>query len=300
MQELPAYLKNLESEAIFILREAMAAFKKPVLMYSIGKDSSVLLHLAKKAFYPLSIPFPLLHIDTGWKFKEMITFRDQIAAAMNLDLIVYKNTEGLRNNITPFNNTSTTYTKIMKTDALKKALEEYKFDGVIGGARRDEEKSRAKERIFSIRRMQNWDPRNQRPEFWHNYNTFLKPEETFRIFPLSNWTEKDVWSYIYFEKIPIVSLYFSKVRPVIKKDNNLIMIDDERYPLKPDDELLCKEVRFRTLGCYPLTAAIESSASTVSEIIEEISNSSYSERQGRLIDHDQSFSMEAKKKEGYF
>lgn len=300
MKDYPIYLKHLESEAIFILREAFAAFKTPVLMYSIGKDSSVLLHLAKKAFYPEKIPFSVLHIDTGWKFKEMIEHRDQIAKCMPLDLIIYKNQDGTNNNITPFNQAPDVYTRIMKTEALRKCLEEYEFDAAIGGARRDEEKSRAKERVFSIRHLHTWDPRRQRPEFWSNYNTLSRGEQTFRVFPLSNWTELDVWNYIHIEEIPVVSLYFSKLRPVVERNGKFIMVDDNRFIFEENENLLYKQVRFRTLGCYPLTAAIESCAANVYEVIKEISSSQYSERQGRLIDYDQHSSMESKKKEGYF
>lgn len=300
MSKLPIYLKQLESEAIYILRETAASFERAVLMYSIGKDSSVLLHLAKKAFSPQKIPFPVLHIDTGWKFQEMIRFRDRIAQEMSLDLIVHKNVSATEDNITPFNTASNIYTKLMKTDALKEALEQYAFQAAIGGARRDEEKSRAKERIFSLRNQNVWDPRNQRPEFWNNYNTLMQPDHSFRVFPLSNWTELDVWNYIYFEQIEVVPLYFAKSRPCIYRNNSLIMVDDDRFPVDNPETIVNRKIRFRTLGCYPLTAAIESEATSLSELINEINTSQYSERSGRLIDYDEDSSMEAKKKEGYF
>lgn len=300
MSNLPIYLKQLESEAIYILRETAASFRNPVLMYSIGKDSSVLLHLAKKAFAPQKIPFPVLHIDTGWKFQEMIQFRDRIAHEFSLDLIIHKNDSATEEGITPFNTASNIYTKLMKTDALKEALEKYGFEAAIGGARRDEEKSRAKERVFSLRNQNAWDPRNQRPEFWDNYNTLMQPGQSFRVFPLSNWTEFDIWNYIYFKNIEVVPLYFSKERPCIYKNNSLIMVDDARFPIESSEVVMNKKIRFRTLGCYPLTAAMESEASSLSELINEINASQYSERNGRLIDYDEDASMESKKKEGYF
>lgn len=297
---LTSYLQELEAESIFILREVVATMKKPLLMYSIGKDSSVLLHLAQKAFYPGKIPFPLLHIDTTWKFKEMIKFRDDTIKKLNLDIIIYQNQEGIKKNINPFEH-GAFYTDFMKTTALKQALENYKCDVAIGGARRDEEKSRAKERVFSFRGLQQtWDPKNQRPELWHIYNTYVSQGESLRVFPLSNWTELDVWKYIEYEKIPVVPLYFSAERPVIKKNDQWIMIDDDRFPLQSTDQICMKKVRFRTLGCYPLTGAVESHAKDVSGIIAELLLVTTSERQGRMIDQDQSSSMEKKKREGYF
>jgi len=271
------------------------------MLYSIGKDSSVMLHLAKKAFYPSVPPFPLMHIDTGWKFREMYKFRDQMAKESNMKLHIYKNKEGADTGINPFDHGSEIYTDIMKTQALKKALDFHKFDVAFGGARRDEEKSRAKERIFSFRTQDHrWDPKNQRPELWNLYNTRKKPGQSLRVFPISNWTEMDVWQYIYREEIPIVPLYFSQVRPVVNRGGALLMIDDDRMPLKLDEKVHAKQVRFRTLGCYPLTAAMESNASSVSEIILELLDGINSERQGRLIDSDSSNSMEKKKQEGYF
>lgn len=294
------FLKKLEAESIYILREVAASFKRPILLYSIGKDSSVLLHLARKAFFPGKIPFPLLHVDTTWKFREMISFRDIIAKDLDLDLIIHTNPDGMKENMNPITYSSSDYTYTMKTVALKQALDKYGVDAAIGGARRDEEKSRAKEKIFSLRNNKHtWDPKNQRPEFWDNYNTLCAKDDSFRVFPLSNWTEIDIWRYIQQENIPVVPLYFSKERPVIKEDNKIIMIDDERLPV--DDKKVEKlNVRFRTLGCYPLTQAIESNASTVSEIIQEISEDKQSERHGRLIDHDEDSGLEQKKKEGYF
>lgn len=297
---LTPYLQDLEDESIYIFREVAATLKKPVLMYSIGKDSSVLLHLARKAFYPGLLPFQVLHIDTTWKFKEMIKFRDRIAQEYSLDLVVHQNAEGIKANINPFEH-GPQYTNIMKTEALKQALKMLGCDAAIGGARRDEEKSRAKERVFSFRNFQHlWDPKNQRPELWHIYNTFLYPGESLRVFPLSNWTEVDIWRYIEHENIPVVPLYFSAMRPVVKKDEQWIMVDDERFPLEGDEKPVLKNVRFRTLGCYPLTGAIESSATNVSEVISELSMAENSEREGRVIDRDQSSSMEKKKREGYF
>ena len=294
------YLKSLESEAIYILREAVATMKNPVLLYSIGKDSSVLLHLARKAFYPGPIPFPLMHIDTTWKFKEMIEFREHTRKEYDLDIIVYTNHEGIESNITPFTHGSY-YTDVMKTQALRHALNKYAFDGAIGGARRDEEKSRAKERFFSFRnKQQGWDPKNQRPELWRVYNTNLHKGESLRIFPLSNWTELDIWLYIEQEKIPVVPLYFAKQRNVTFYNGQLILVDDDRTPLELQKNAIQEKVRFRTLGCYPLTGAIKSDALCVEDIIEEIKITRNSERQGRLIDKESSASMEKKKKEGYF
>jgi sulfate adenylyltransferase subunit 2 len=296
-----SYLKALESESMFIFREVVAEFQNPVLMYSIGKDSSVLLHLARKAFYPGKPPFPILHIDTTWKFKEMIRFRDAEAKRQGWDLIVHTNREGLAKGISPLTAGSKVYTDIMKTEALKQALDQYGFDAAFGGARRDEEKSRAKERVFSFRDSNHrWDPRNQRPELWDIYNTHIRKGENIRIFPLSNWTELDVWLYIYFENIPVVPLYFAKERPVVHRDGTLIMVDDDRLPLREGEKPELKKVRFRTLGCYPLSGAVESEAGTLPEVIAEMYASSFSERQGRLIDFDQAGSMEEKKRQGYF
>jgi len=295
------HLKRLEAESIHIMREVVAEFENPVMLYSIGKDSSVMLHIAMKAFYPAKPPFPLLHIDTTWKFREMIEFRDKRAKELGLELIVYTNEEGLRNNINPFTHGSKKYTDIMKTEALKKALNKYKFDAIFGGARRDEERSRAKERIFSFRdKNHRWDPKNQRPELWNIYNTRINKGESIRVFPLSNWTELDIWLYIYLENIPIVPLYFAKKRPVVERDGQLIMVDDDRMPLYPGEKPKLRMVRFRTLGCYPLTAATPSKATTLPEIIKEMFLTNTSERQGRLIDFDVVGSMEQKKKEGYF
>ena len=296
-----SHIEKLESESIHIIREVVAEFENPVMLYSIGKDSSVMLHLAQKAFAPNKIPFKLMHIDTTWKFKEMILFRDEAVKTHNLDLLVYINQEGVRDKISPISHGSKIHTDIMKTQALKQALDKYKFDAAFGGARRDEEKSRAKERIFSFRdKNHRWDPKNQKPELWNLFNTKINKDESVRVFPLSNWTEIDVWQYIYQEKIPIVPLYFAKTRPIIKRDNMLIMIDDDRLELKQNEKIEQIKVRFRTLGCYPLTAAVESSASSVEEIIVELLETKYSERQGRLIDNDQIGSMERKKQEGYF
>lgn len=295
------HLKQLEAESIHILREVAAEFERPVMLYSIGKDSAVMLHLALKAFYPGKPPFPLLHVDTTWKFREMITFRDQMAARLGFDLLVHINEEGVREGVGPFSHGSEKHTDIMKTVALKQALETYRFDAAFGGARRDEEKSRAKERVYSFRDANHrWDPKNQRPELWNLYNGKVGKGESIRVFPLSNWTELDVWQYIYLEQIPIVPLYFSASRPVVERDGTLIMVDDERMPLKPGEKPQMRNVRFRTLGCYPLTGAIESNATTLPEIIQEMLLATTSERQGRLIDHDQAGSMEKKKKEGYF
>ncbi len=294
-------LKALESESIEILRETAAAFRKPVMMYSIGKDSSVLLHLAKKAFYPAPIPFPLLHIDTTWKFKEMISFRDMVVAEAGVNLLVHTNQEGVAAGANPFTTGISEYTRIMKTVALRQALDEYAFDAAIGGSRRDEEKSRAKERIFSVRdEGHKWDPRNQRPELWRTYNTRLAPGQTMRVFPLSDWTEIDVWRYILQENIEVNPLYFAKERPMVKRGDQLIMVDDERYPLLNGEKPEMIKVRFRTLGCYPLTAAVESTATSITEIVKEVFSVKLSERATRLIDGAAEDSMEKKKTEGYF
>ncbi|GLQ06589.1 sulfate adenylyltransferase subunit CysD [Sneathiella chinensis] len=295
------HLRQLEAESIHIFREVAAEFEKPVMLYSIGKDSSVLLHLARKAFYPSPIPFPLLHVDTTWKFREMIEFRDQLVKDYDLDLLVHINPDGVEQGIGPFTHGSALHTDVMKTEGLKQALNQYRFDAAFGGARRDEEASRAKERIFSFRTENHrWDPKNQRPELWNVFNARVKKGESIRAFPLSNWTELDIWQYIYLENIPIVPLYFAKERPVVNRDGMLIMVDDERMPLEAGETPEMKSVRFRTLGCYPLTGAVESTASTLPEIIQEMLVARTSERQGRLIDKDQSGSMEKKKQEGYF
>ena len=295
------HLNRLEAESIHILREVVAESERPVMLYSIGKDSSVLLHLAMKAFYPARPPFPLLHVDTTWKFREMIAFRDATAARLGVQLIVHINKEGLARGIGPFTHGSAVHTDVMKTQALKQALDQYGFDAAFGGARRDEEKSRAKERVFSFRSAQHrWDPKNQRPELWRLYNTRKQKGESIRVFPLSNWTELDIWQYIYLEKIPIVPLYYSAVRPVVERDGTLIMVDDDRMPLRPGEEPMMRKVRFRTLGCYPLTGAIESPADTLEEIIAEMMTARTSEREGRVIDKDAPSSMEIKKQEGYF
>lgn len=297
----PTHLKQLEAESIHIIREVAAEFERPVMLYSIGKDSAVMLHLAMKAFYPGKPPFPLMHVDTTWKFREMIQFRDQRARELGLDLIIHINEEGLRQGIGPFTHGSKKHTDVMKTESLKQALDKYRFDAAFGGARRDEEKSRAKERVYSFRDQNHrWDPKNQRPELWNLYNGKINKGESIRVFPLSNWTELDVWQYVYLENIPIVPLYFAKERPVVERDGVLIMVDDERMPLEPGEEPQMKMVRFRTLGCYPLTGAVESSAATLPDIIQEMLLTTTSERQGRVIDHDQAGSMEEKKKEGYF
>ncbi len=305
MNQLPehrlTHLKQLEAESIHIIREVAAEFDNPVMLYSIGKDSSVMLHLARKAFYPGTPPFPLMHVDTTWKFKEMIRFRDQMAKEAGMDLIVHINQEGVDMGISPFTHGSAKHTDIMKTQSLKQALNKYKFDAAFGGARRDEEKSRAKERVFSFRdKNHRWDPKNQRPELWNIYNTRIDKGESIRVFPLSNWTELDIWQYIYLESIPIVPLYYSAVRPVVERDGMLIMVDDDRMPLKDGEEPMMKPIRFRTLGCYPLTGAVESEADTLPEIIQEMLLTTTSERQGRAIDHDSAGSMEQKKIEGYF
>ena len=295
------HLRQLEAESIHIIREVAAEFENPVMLYSIGKDSSVMLRLALKAFYPAKPPFPLMHIDTTWKFKEMIEFRDRMAREHGFDLLIYTNQDGVDQGITPFTHGSALYTDVMKTEGLKQALNKYRFDAAFGGARRDEEKSRAKERIYSFRsETHRWDPKNQRPELWNIYNARVKPGESIRTFPLSNWTELDIWQYIYLENIPIVPLYYSKVRPVVERDGMLILMDDDRIKLAPGEEVQKKSVRFRTLGCYPLTGAVESDAATLPEIIQEMLLTRTSERQGRLIDHDQAGSMEKKKQEGYF
>ena len=296
-----SHLDDLEAESIYIFREVLAGFQRPVMLYSIGKDSSVLLHLLRKAFYPARPPLPLLHVDTTWKFREMIAFRDQVAAAGDVEVLVHINEDGVRQGISPLTHGATVHTDVMKTVALKQALDQYGFDAAIGGARRDEEKSRAKERIFSFRNAQHrWDPRNQRPEFWHTYNTHIRKGESVRVFPLSNWTEMDVWLYIQRENIPVVPLYFAKPRPVVERDGALIMVDDDRFVLRDGEAVQMREVRFRTLGCYPLTGAVESSADTLAKIIDEMTDSRSSERQGRVIDQDPTASMERKKQEGYF
>jgi sulfate adenylyltransferase subunit 2 len=295
------HLQQLEAESIHILREVAAEFDNPVMMYSIGKDSSVMLHLARKAFYPGKIPFPLLHVDTDWKFKEMIEFRDKTAKQYGFELLVHKNPEGLAMGVGPFTHGSSKHTDIMKTQGLKQALNQHGFDAAFGGARRDEEKSRAKERVYSFRDKNHaWDPKNQRPELWHNYNGQINKGESIRVFPLSNWTELDIWQYIFLEEIDIVPLYLAAVRPVVERDGMLIMVDDDRMPIESHETIEYKSVRFRTLGCYPLTGAIESTADTLPAIIEEMLVATSSERQGRAIDHDQSGSMEMKKRQGYF
>jgi sulfate adenylyltransferase subunit 2 len=295
------HLQRLEAESIHIMREVVAECERPVMLYSIGKDSSVMLHLALKAFYPAKPPFPFLHVDTTWKFREMITIRDETARRLGLDLLVHINREGVEMGMGPFTHGSALHTDVMKTQALRQALDQYRFDAAFGGARRDEEKSRAKERVFSIRSAQHrWDPKQQRPELWRLYNARMRKGESIRVFPLSNWTELDIWQYIHLESIPIVPLYFTRERPVVERDGTLIMVDDDRMPLEPGETPMLKRVRFRTLGCYPLTGAIESEAETLTAIIQEMLLTKQSERQGRVIDHDQSASMEKKKVEGYF
>lgn len=295
------HLRQLEAESIHIFREVAAEFERPVMLYSIGKDSAVLLHLARKAFFPSPIPFPLLHVDTTWKFREMIHFRDTIVKDYGLELLVHINPEGVKQGVGPFTHGSALHTDIMKTEALKQALDQYKFDAAFGGARRDEEASRAKERVFSFRNeAHRWDPKNQRPELWNLYNGRVRKGESIRAFPLSNWTELDIWQYIYMENIPIVPLYYAAERPVVEREGMLIMVDDDRMPLNEGETPMMKSVRFRTLGCYPLTGAIESTAATLPEIIQEMLVARTSERQGRLIDKDQAGSMEKKKQEGYF
>ena len=295
------HLQMLEAESIYIMREVVAEFENPVMLYSIGKDSAVMLHLAKKAFFPAKIPFPLMHVDTTWKFKEMIEFRSRMEKEYDFDLIVHTNEEGASKGINPFTHGYALYTDIMKTEALKQALDKHNFDAAFGGARRDEEKSRAKERVFSFRTENHrWDPKKQRPELWNIYNSKVNSGESIRVFPLSNWTELDIWQYIHLEKIPIVPLYFAKKRPVVERDNTLILVDDDRLPLKQGEKPMMKQVRFRTLGCYPLTGAVESNAATLPDIIQEMLLTRTSEREGRVIDHDQAGSMEKKKQEGYF
>jgi sulfate adenylyltransferase subunit 2 len=295
------HLRRLEAEAIFIMREVVAEFERPVMLYSIGKDSGVMLHIAQKAFFPAKPPFPLLHVDTTWKFREMIAFRDAMAARVGMDLLVHVNEDGVRRGISPVASGSSVHTQVMKTEGLRQALDKWKFDAAFGGARRDEEKSRAKERIFSHRSASHaWDPRNQRPELWSLFNTRIKQGESMRVFPLSNWTEIDVWDYIAAEDVPIVPLYLAKARPVVERGGTLIMVDDERLPLLPGEVPRMEKIRFRTLGCYPLTGAMRSDAETLAEIIAEMRASTMSEREGRLIDHDESGSMEKKKREGYF
>jgi len=301
MSKVAAILKELENESIEIVRETAMGFKKPVLMYSIGKDSSVLLHLARKAFYPAPIPFPLLHVDTTWKFREMITFRDRIAAETNSQLIVHTNQEGVQSGINPFNANTSEYIRVMKTVALRQALDMHAFDAAIGGSRRDEEKSRAKERIFSVRDPgHRWNPREQRPELWRTYNTRLAPEQTMRVFPISDWTEADIWHYILQERIEVNPLYFAKERPVVHRGDQLIMVDDERYQLRDGETPEMKLIRFRTLGCYPITAGVESTATTIEDVVEEVLQVKLSERATRLMDGENEESMEKKKTEGYF
>jgi sulfate adenylyltransferase subunit 2 len=295
------HLQRLEAESIHIMREVVATCDNPVMLYSIGKDSAVMLHLAIKAFHPAKLPFPLMHIDTGWKFKDMYAFRARMQAQHDFKLLVHQNPEGLKMGINPFTHGSQIHTDIMKTQGLKQALDHYQFDAAFGGARRDEEKSRAKERIFSFRNAQHrWDPKNQRPELWNIYNTHKNKGESLRVFPISNWTELDIWQYIHLESIPIVPLYFAQERPVVERDGALIMVDDDRMPLRPGEVPMLKKVRFRTLGCYPLTGAVASAADTLPDIIQEMLLTKTSERQGRVIDHDAAASMEKKKQEGYF
>ncbi|MBV9686776.1 MAG: sulfate adenylyltransferase subunit CysD [Alphaproteobacteria bacterium] len=301
MRSLPEHLKRLEAESIGIMREVAAEFRNPVLLYSIGKDSGVMLHLARKAFFPGALPFPILHIDTGWKFREMIAFRDDTARRLGLDLIVHINEEGKARGINPITSGSALHTAVMKTEALKQALDRHGFDVSIGGARRDEEKSRAKERIFSLRSANHtWNPKNQRPELWRLYNTRLNDRQSMRVFPLSNWTELDIWDYIAAEEIPVVPLYFAALRPVVRRHDVWIMVDDDRLPLAPDERPELRWIRFRTLGCYPLTGGIESSATTPSDVAAELRSTRHSERWGRLIDADEEAAMERKKREGYF
>jgi sulfate adenylyltransferase subunit 2 len=295
------HLERLEAESIHIMREVVSECERPVMLYSVGKDSAVMLHLAAKAFYPSKPPFPLLHVDTTWKFKAMYEMRERVARELGFELLVHQNPDALARNINPFDHGSALHTDLWKTEGLKQALDKYGFDAAFGGARRDEEKSRAKERIFSFRSAQHrWDPKNQRPELWKLYNTRINRGESIRVFPISNWTELDIWQYIHLKNIPIVPLYFSAERPVVERDGTLIMVDDERMPLRPGETPVMKSVRFRTLGCYPLTGAVESTAATLPEIIQEMLLTTTSERQGRVIDHDQAASMEKKKQEGYF
>jgi len=301
MTKTLTHLKRLEAESIHIMREVAAEAENPVMLYSVGKDSAVMLHLAMKAFHPSKPPFPVMHVDTTWKFREMIEFRDNLTKDLGLDLIVHINEDGVREGIGPFTHGSQVHTDVMKTQALKAALDKYGFDAAFGGARRDEEKSRAKERVFSFRSAQHrWDPKNQRPELWSIYNARKNKGESIRVFPLSNWTELDIWQYIHLEGIPIPGLYLSKKRPVVERDGQLFMVDDDRFPLKEGEEPMMKSVRFRTLGCYPLTGAVESEADTLEEVIQEMLLTTSSERQGRVIDHDSAASMEKKKQEGYF
>ncbi|GGE45827.1 sulfate adenylyltransferase subunit 2 [Marinicauda pacifica] len=298
---LSAHLRELEAESIFIMREVAAEFERPVMLYSIGKDSAVMLHLALKAFYPSRPPFPLQHVDTTWKFKDMITYRDTLAEALGLELRVEINEEGVARGINPIGSGSNLHTQVMKTEALRNAMNKHRYDAAFGGARRDEEKSRAKERIFSFRDANHgWDPRNQRPELWRTFNTRMKPGESIRVFPLSNWTELDIWQYILEEDIPIVPLYLAAERPTVERNGQIFMLDDDRFPLEPGETARQRMIRFRTLGCYPLTAAVESSAATLEDIVMEMLTARTSERSGRLIDHDESGSMEKKKREGYF
>lgn len=301
MRSNPEILRALENESIEIIRETAAAFKNPVLLYSIGKDSSVLLHLTRKAFYPAPIPFPMLHIDTKWKFREMISFRDEMSAKYGAKLLVHTNEDGIRDGVNPFTTGASEYTRIMKTVALRQALDKYGFDAAIGGSRRDEERSRAKERIFSVRESgHRWDPRQQRPELWRTYNPRIRPDQTMRVFPISDWTELDIWHYIMLEKIPVNPLYFAKERPIVWRGEQIIMVDDDRYPLREGEIPEMRRIRFRTLGCYPLTAGVESGAITLEEVFEEVMAVKLSERATRLIDGDKEDSMEKKKKEGYF
>ena len=301
MSTVLTHLQRLEAESIFILREVVAECRKPVMLYSLGKDSAVMLHLARKAFHPATPPFPLLHVDTTWKFRDMYSYRERVARESGMELLVYVNAEGVRQGINPFTHGSQVHTDVMKTQALKAALDHYRFDAAFGGARRDEESSRAKERVFSFRSAKHrWDPKNQRPELWNLYNVDKRADESIRVFPLSNWTELDVWQYIRRENIPIVPLYLAALRPVVRRDGVLIMVDDERMPLRPGEQPQQLSVRFRTLGCYPLTGALESRASTIDEIITELQQSVQSERQGRVIDRDAGATMEKKKQEGYF
>jgi sulfate adenylyltransferase subunit 2 len=295
------HLQRLEAESIQIMREVIAEVEKPVMLYSIGKDSSVMLHLARKAFYPALPPFPLLHVDTTWKFRDMYVMRDRVAAESGLQLIVHRNPEAVEKDINPFTHGSAVHTEVWKTQGLKQALDKFGFDAAFGGGRRDEEKSRAKERVLSFRSKQHrWDPKNQRPELWRLYNARKQRGESIRVFPLSNWTELDVWQYIYLENIPIVPLYLSRERPVVNRDGTLIMVDDDRMPLRPGEQPMMRKVRFRTLGCYPLSGAVESTAESLAEVIQEMIQARTSEREGRLIDHDQPSSMEQKKQDGYF
>jgi sulfate adenylyltransferase subunit 2 len=301
ISDVSKHLRSLESESIEILREVVAEFRNPVMLYSIGKDSSVMLHLALKAFHPARLPFPLLHVDTTWKFREMIQFRDETVRRLDLNLIVHVNKDGIERGINPIDSGSAIHTQVMKTEALKQALDRYGFDAAFGGARRDEEKSRAKERIFSLRgKGHTWDPRNQRPELWNLFNTRIRPGESVRVFPLSNWTELDIWHYIHLQNIPVVPLYFAKARPVVRRSGTWILVDDERLPLEAGETPEMRVVRFRTLGCYPLSGAIESTAASTADIMHEMKTARVSERQGRLIDTDEAASMEKKKREGYF